>query len=209
MYEPQQFKIEDHETLIGVMRAHPLGVLVTAGAGGLMANPVPFIVVEEGERMLLRAHLARPNPQWRELEEGAAPLVIFQGEGHYISPSWYATKAETHKVVPTWNYVMVQVRGSARVDDSPEFLRPQIEALTAQHEGTRNAPWAMSDAPDAFIAAQMRGIVGIEIEIDDIKGKFKLSQNRNEADRAGVVAGLGQDGDPAALTMVQRMQSQP
>lgn len=209
MYEPPHFKIEDRETLFSVIRAHPLGMLITAGAGGLMANPVPFILVEEGGRTLLRAHLARPNAQWREIADGASTLVIFQAEGHYISPSWYDTKAETHKVVPTWNYVMVQVRGQARVDDSATFLRPQIEALTKAHEGSRARPWAVSDAPDAFITAQMRSIVGIEIAMDDVTGKFKLSQNRNTADRAGVIAGLQQDGDASALAMVQRMEAQP
>jgi len=208
MYQPPHFRVEDRAALLDVIRAHPLGLLVTSGESGLMANPIPFTLAGEGEAVRLRAHLARPNPQWRELADGAAPLVIFQGEGHYISPSWYATKAETHKVVPTWNYVMVQVRGKARVDESAEFLRPQIEALTAQHEGKRAAPWGVEDAPEAFIAAQMRGIVGIEIEIKEMIGKFKLSQNRNAADQAGVIAGLQADGDAEALAMAKRMEAQ-
>jgi transcriptional regulator len=191
MYEPSHFKVEDREALHGVMRAHPLGLLVTSGTGGLMANPIPFTLHDDaGPHGTLRAHLARPNPQWREIADGAEVLVVFQGVDHYITPGWYASKKEHGKVVPTWNYVTVQVRGPARVMDEAGFVRQQIDALTAQHEGQRPAPWAVNDAPDAFVAAQMRGIVGIEITISEMAGKFKLSQNRQEADKRGVFEGL-------------------
>lgn len=209
MYQPPHFRVEDRPALLDVIRAHPLGLLITSGENGLMANPIPFVLVGEGEVVRLRAHLARPNPQWRDMQGGAEALVVFQGPEHYISPSWYATKAETHRVVPTWNYVMVQVRGPAHVDESADFLRPQIKALTTQQETGRAQPWGVEDAPEAFIAAQMRGIVGIEIEIKEMIGKFKLSQNRNAADQAGVITGLQQDGDAAALAMAARMEAQP
>lgn len=201
MYEPAHFKVEDRAALFEVIRAHPLAQLVTAGPGGLMANPIPFVLAGEPGQEVLRAHLARPNPQWQELKAGAEPLVIFQSVEHYISPSWYATKAETHKVVPTWNYIVVQVRGRAKVNDSPEWLHGQIGRLTRQHEAKRAEPWSVNDAPEPFVEAQMRGIVGVEIEIREITGKFKLSQNRKVEDRQGVVEGLAGEGDAQAEAM--------
>lgn len=196
MYQPPHFRVEGRERLLGVIRAHPLADLVTAGPGGLMANPVPMLAVEEGGRLLLRAHLARANPQTREIAAGAPLLAIFRGVEGYVSPSWYATKAETHKVVPTWNYVVVQARGTARLDESPGWLHAQIGALTAAQEAGRPQPWAVGDAPEDFIAMQMRAIVGVEVEVTELTGKFKLSQNRPEADRAGVRAGLAATGRP-------------
>ncbi|PPD16629.1 MAG: transcriptional regulator [Methylobacterium sp.] len=201
MYEPAHFKVEDRAALFEVIRAHPLAQLVTAGPGGLMANPIPFVLAGEPGQEVLRAHLARPNPQWQELKAGAEPLVIFQSVEHYISPSWYATKAETHKVVPTWNYIVVQVRGRARVNDSRAWLHGQIDRLTRQHETKRAEPWSVNDAPEPFVEAQMRGIVGVEIEIREITGKFKLSQNRKVEDRQGVVEGLAGEGDAQAEAM--------
>jgi len=211
MYQPAHFKIEDREALLGVIRAHPLALLITSGPGGLMANPIPFLLRknESGED-ILAAHLARPNPQWQELEAlkleaGAEPLIVFQGVNHYISPNFYATKAETHKVVPTWNYVIVQVRGPAKVSHGAEALHPHITALTDTHEAMRAAPWQVSDAPESFIEGQMRGIVAIEITIRAIIGKFKLSQNRKAEDQAGVIKGLEAEGDAAALGMAAMM----
>ncbi len=150
---------------------------------------------------VLQAHVARANPQWRDLAVINEALVVFQGVDHYVSPSWYATKQETHKVVPTWNYVMVQARGPVRVIEDDAWLERQIAALTARQEAAREAPWAVSDAPADFIALQRKAIVGIEIEIADIRGKWKTSQNRNAADRAGVVEGLEALGDEEALAM--------
>ena len=149
----------------------------------------------------LQAHVARANPQWRDLAVSKEALVVFQGVEHYVSPSWYATKQETHKVVPTWNYVMVQARGPVRVIEDDSWLERQIAALTGEQESSRPAPWAVEDAPADFIALQRKAIVGIEIEIADIRGKWKASQNRNAADRAGVVEGLEALGDEEALAM--------
>ncbi|RFB80071.1 FMN-binding negative transcriptional regulator [Methylovirgula sp. 4M-Z18] len=191
MYEPRLFKIEDRETCFDVIRAHPLGLLITAGAGGLMANFVPFILAKnDAGQDVLRAHVARPNPQWRELGPGVPTLVVFQGAQTYITPSWYETKRETGKVVPTWNYATVQVSGASRAIDEPDYIRAQITALTKQMEAPRAAPWAVTDAPADFVDAQIRAIVGLEIVIESVHGKFKASQNRNEADQRGVVEGL-------------------
>jgi len=202
MYEPSHFKVEDREALFGVIRANPLATLVTAGADGLFANPVPFVLhAELGEQGVLRAHLARPNPQWRAIAAGAETLVIFTGVERYVSPAWYASKKEHGKVVPTWNYVTVQARGKAVAIEDPAWLRAQLESLTRQQEAPRTEPWAVTDAPEPFIAAQARGIVGIEIEIAAIAGKFKLSQNRQEADRLGVLNGLSADPESESQAM--------
>ncbi len=197
MYIPPAFREDRIETLHAFIRQHPLGLLATAGEGGLAATPLPFLVYAgEGERGTLRAHMARANPHWRELQGGAECLVVFMGPQGYITPSWYPTKQETQKVVPTWNYVCVQAWGRPRIVEDAAWLRRQIDDLTRARENARPAPWAVSDAPEEFIAAQMQAIVGIEIPIGRIEGKWKLSQNRPAADRAGVVAGLRSAEDP-------------
>ena len=193
MYEPEAFRVTERATLLEVIAARPLGLVVSTGPEGPFADAIPFIARETAGRLVLLAHVARANPLWRRLRERPDTLVVFQAEDAYISPSWYASKAETHKVVPTWNYVMVQARGRAMVHEDPAWLRAQVGAVTTKAEAARPTPWAVEDAPDEFIAAQLRGIVGIEIEVTDLRGKFKLSQNRSTQDRAGVVAGLGED----------------
>ena len=199
MYQPPHFREDDLVTQHALIRAHPLGLLITAGAGGLIANALPFLLdADASPKGTLRVHMAKANGQWRELQAGAPALVVFQGAGSYITPSWYATKRETGKVVPTWNYAMVQVRGAATVCEDAEWLRAQVEALTAGHEGRRAASWAVTDAPDAYIAAQLKGIVGVEIEIAAIDGKWKVSQNRPQADIIEVVGGLSSEYDPHA-----------
>ena len=202
MYEPPLHREDDLTKQHALIRARPFGLLVSHGPQGLAANAIPFLIDSAASRLgTLRAHMARANPQWRDLRENPDALVVFQGTDHYVSPSWYATKRETHKVVPTWNYVMVQARGAAKVFEDDEWLSRQIEALTRAQEAARAESWAVSDAPADFIAAQRRAIVGIEIEIADIRGKWKTSQNRSAADRAGVVGGLEALGDEEALAM--------
>ncbi|NHF74016.1 FMN-binding negative transcriptional regulator [Paracoccus xiamenensis] len=188
MYCPPAFAESRPEVMSALIRAHPLGLLITIGAEGPMANPVPMQLTETGQ---LRAHLARANPQLADLETGTPVLVVFQGEQSYVSPEWYATKAETGKVVPTWNYLMVQVRGTPRLTADADWLRVQIDALTQQMEETRPEPWQVSDAPEKYINAQLRGIVGVEIDITDMRGKWKAGQNRGPADREGVARALG------------------
>jgi transcriptional regulator len=199
MYQPDHFREDRPEVQHELIRRHPLGLLVSCGPAGLIANPVPFLLAaSEGERGVLRCHLARANPQWRELMAAPQCLVVFQGPDHYVSPSWYATKKEHGKVVPTWNYATVHCSGRAVIKDDASWLAVQIDALTRLQEGRRAVPWAVADAPPPFIAAQLRGIVGIEIPIDRIEGKWKVSQNRTEADRQGVVSGLQSEGETAA-----------
>ncbi len=199
MYQPPHFREEDLATQHALIRAHPLALLVTATEEGPTANLLPFLLVERpGTRGLLQVHMARANGQWKEIAAGAPVLVVFQGADAYVTPSWYATKRETGKVVPTWNYAMVQVRGTARVIEDPEWLRAQIAALTGTHEAARPEPWQVTDAPEPYVAAQIRGIVGVEIDISEISGKWKVSQNRPVADFPTLVHGLTDSGDPHA-----------
>ena len=214
MYQPPHFREDRLEVLHALMRAHPLGLLVSGGPGGLMANPVPFLLhADMSERGTLHCHVSRANPHWRELQAVAECLVVFQGPQRYITPSWYETKRATGKVVPTWNYATVHAWGPPRVIEDTEWLRANVEALTRAHEGLRPAPWAVDDAPPDFVAAQLRGIVGIEIPIDRIEGKWKVSQNRTDADRAGVVAGLGDEDRKESAVMAalvaERMKKSP
>ncbi|HLW91216.1 MAG TPA: FMN-binding negative transcriptional regulator [Roseiarcus sp.] len=204
MYEPPLHRKESLEAQQALIRSQPLGLLISAGPAGLEANSIPFLLDAGASKLgTLRAHMARANNQWRSLKEAGEALVVFQGPDRYISPSWYAAKRETGKVVPTWNYVMVQARGRPRVIEDAEWLRAQIEELTRTHEGLRPAPWAVSDAPADFIAMQIKSIVGVEIEIARLSGKWKASQNRPAADRAGVIEGLIAEGEPMALDMAE------
>jgi transcriptional regulator len=205
MYQPIHFVESDLPTLHALIRAHPLGLLISVDLDDLHANPIPFLIdPSAGSLGTLRAHVARANPQWQHLQNGAKALVVFQGSDAYVTPSWYETKKEHGKVVPTWNYVCVQVRGTVKIMDDPAWLHSQLTALTAQHEGGRPDEWSIDDAPANFIDMQKRAIVGIEIDITDIAGKWKVSQNRGSADRAGVAAGLSHDGNDAMAALVAK-----
>src|SRR3954468_24224395 len=199
MYQPAHHREDRLEVQQELIRAFPLGTLVTSGPSGLVANHVPFLIDPAASKLgTLKAHLARANPQWRELDPAAEALVIFQGAESYITPSWYETKRETGKVVPTWNYAVVHAYGRIAVKDDEAWLRRHIAELTALNERDRAEPWAVTDAPETFVAAMARAIVGMEIEVARIEGKWKVSQNRPEADRRGVVAGLrAEDSEPA------------
>jgi transcriptional regulator len=206
MYQPPHFREDRLEVQHALIRAHPLGLLVTAGPGGLQANPIPLLVEADGSpHGKLRAHLARANPQLAELAAVEDCLVAFQGPQTYVSPSLYPTKHEHGKVVPTWNYITVHAWGRPRVIDDVAWIRRQVEDLTAHNERARPAPWLVSDAPEPFVAAQLKAIVGIEIPIARIEGKWKVSQNRPAVDRAGVAAGLrGGDAEAMAVAVAER-----
>lgn len=211
MYLPDVFREDDLQTLHAMIRAHPLATLITAGEGGLLANLVPFTLVEGGDNGILRAHIAKANDQVSALSSGAETLVVFQGPEAYITPSWYVSKQEHGRVVPTWNYAVVQVSGTPRVIDDPDWLRAQITNLTTLQEEKRSNPWHVSDAPEPFIASQMKAIIGIEIPISTIVGKWKVSQNRSDADRHGVEQGLRTEGvseDMAALVAERGAQTE-
>ncbi len=199
MYLPAHFAERRPEVLQQLMREHPFGLLVTQDADGVVANSMPF-VYDAGEGPgpgVLRTHVARANPVWREARTDTDALVVFEGPQTYISPAWYPSKAEHGKVVPTWNYVMVQARGRLRAIDDAAWLRAFVSRLTDMHERARvaDAPsaapaWAMNDAPADYLDTMLGAIVGIEIEVTALVGKWKVSQNRPAADREGVVQGL-------------------
>ncbi|MDE2365177.1 MAG: FMN-binding negative transcriptional regulator [Hyphomicrobiales bacterium] len=207
MYLPPHHRMDDAADQRALIAARPFGLLVTSGPGGLIANPAPFLLDEKtGPHGVLRAHLARANPQWREADGVREALVVFQDVDAYITPSWYETKRETGKVVPTWNYSAVHVYGKLRAIEDRDWLRKLVGDLTDAREAERKAPWKVSDAPDDYIDAMLRGIVGVEIEIARIEGKAKVSQNRTDADRKGVVAGLRAEGGVAALRMAHQVE---
>ena len=191
MYQPAHFREDRLEVQHQFIHSNPLGHLVTSGATGLIANPLPFFIVTAASPLgTLRGHLARANPQWQQLDGRQEALVIFQGVNCYITPSWYEAKQETGKVVPTWNYVAVHVYGKPRVIEDPDWIAAQVTELTRRQEAGRTEPWAVSDAPKSFIDAQIKAIVGIEIPIDRIEGKWKVSQNRPERDQKRVIEEL-------------------
>ena len=207
MYQPPHFVETRPDVLHALIRAHPLGLLVSNGTDGPIANPLPFLLdADAGPHGRLRAHLAKANPQWRSISKNTEMpvLVVFQGADSYVTPSWYETKRETGKVVPTWNYAVVQVRGRARIVDDKEWLAGQIAELTATHEAPRAEPWQVTDAPAPFIEAQIKGIIGLEIDITEISGKWKVSQNRPVADRVGVANGLEAGGSADEMAHLVR-----
>lgn len=202
MYQPPHFREDRLEVQHALIEARSLGMLITSGPEGIEANAIPFIIDRAASRLgTLRAHLAKANPQWRLFTGEAEALVVFQEVDRYVSPSWYPSKREHGKVVPTWNYAMVQVWGKPRLMATSQDLRDQLDALTHRHESARAHPWKVDDAPADFVAAQMKGIVGVEIEIERIEGKWKVSQNRQDPDRLGVADGLAREEGAAAAVM--------
>ena len=209
MYLPKHFEETRVEVLHGLVRAHPLGALVTLGADGLEANHIPFEIDSDPAPFgTLRGHVARANPVWRELSRGADALAIFQGAATYVSPSWYPTKQEGGKVVPTWNYAVVHARGKARLVE-PEALPALLARLTRKYEEGRPAPWRMQDLPADFTPKLLAAIVGFEIAVERLEGKFKLSQNRRPADLEGVIAALEREGQGALAALVREHADRP
>lgn len=199
MHCPSMFRETRLEPMHRLIADHPLATLITADDRGIEANLLPFTLHQGGEYGVLRAHLARNNGQLEALRAGAGTLVLFQGPQAYVSPSWYPSKAVHGKVVPTWNYVMVQVRGTPRVIEDEEWIKAQLESLTDHQEAGRDQPWKTTDSPDDFIRGQLKAIVGMEIPILQIEGKWKVSQNRSAADRAGVLDGMRAEGVCAGM----------
>jgi transcriptional regulator len=199
MYLPKYFNETRIEVLHALIRDYPFGTVVMQGAEGMVANHLPFELVGE---QLLHGHVARGNELAQA--DGAQVLVIFQAADGYISPNWYPSKHETGREVPTWNYAVVHVHGRLRVTDDKVWLRELLERLTDRHEATQSKPWRVSDAPEDHVEKMLKAIVGLELTIEHIEGKFKLNQNHPDANRAGVVKGLGErmgrrDAELAAL----------
>jgi transcriptional regulator len=197
MYQPHHFREDRIDVQHALIKAHPLGLLITSGRQGLMANPIPFLIDSTAsERGTLMGHLARASNQVADLDTASECLVVFQGPQGYVSPSAYAAKRETGKVVPTWNYATVHAWGRPTVITDHAWLRSQIAALTTAHEATRPKPWSVTDAPGAFVDAQIKGIVGLSIEITRTEGKWKVSQNRSLGDRERVAVEMRAAGEP-------------
>lgn len=199
-YMPPAFRVDDLPLLLDHISRTGLATFITAGADGPIVSHVPLVHEPSDDGMgRLIGHLARANPQWQSTDLSKPALAVFMGPDAYVSPSWYPSKAETGRVVPTWNYAVVHVRGPLTFFDDAEWLRAAVERLTHHHESRRTDPWQVSDAPERFVASQLKGIVGFEIAIASIEGKYKLSQNRAEPDREGVIAGLAREGDAGGI----------
>lgn len=202
MYLPSHFKEERPEILRRLIADHPLGALVTLGPEGITGNHIPFLHdAAPAPHGTLRGHVARANPAWRDFDKGVEALVIFQGPQTYVTPSWYVRKQQTGKVVPTWNYLVLHAYGALRAIDDAAWLRGFVERLTNRFESQRAEPWKVSDAPADFVEKQLTAIVGIEIALTRVFGKWKASQNQPAADREGVVRGLREQGDSDAAKM--------
>jgi len=195
MYLPEHFAERGVEPLQRILREFPLGTLVTHTGKGMDANHIPFeLDAQRGAFGTLQGHVARANPLWREVPNDAQVLVIFQGHDGYISPSWYPSKHETHRHVPTWNYEVVHAHGKLRIVDDEKFVRGVVARLTRRHEAAEPQPWKMGDAPADYLDQLLKMIVGIEVEITRLEGKRKLSQNRDARDREGAMRALRERG---------------
>ena len=202
MYLPAHFEESRVEILHNLMRAFPLATVVTLSADGLNANHIPFLLSQEpGPFGTLRGHIARSNPMFSDLVQDVETLAVFHGPDSYITPSWYATKQEHGKVVPTWNFAVVHAYGTLRVVDDAVWVRTLVEALTTQQEAPFSEPWSVSDAPHGFVDQRLGAIVGIEMVITKLIGKWKVSQNQPVENQIGVVQGLSALGDSGALEM--------
>jgi transcriptional regulator len=210
MYQPahRRFTVEDPAALLGALCARVPATLVTLSADGLRASTLPMLFDGDGgAHGTLRGHLARPNPQWRDIEPDAEALAIFDGPDAYVTPTWYEEKQLTGKVVPTWNYTTVQVHGLLTVHHEPEWLIAHVRRLVERHEAGRPVPWSVDDAPAGYIETHARAIVGLELHISRLEAKAKLSQNRSAADFDGVVAGLS-EGSAAEQAVADDMRAQ-
>ncbi len=205
MYVPHFNAVDDEAHVRAMVAAAGSAQLVTVGADGYpLATLLPIIWT--GGTVV--CHLAKANPHWREIADDSPALLVVSGPEAYISPSWYAAKAEHGRVVPTWNYSAVQLAGRARVHHDPQWLRRAVDELVGRHEAQRIDPWSTADAPDRYITGQLRAIVGVEITVERVTGKEKYSQNRSEADRRGVVDGLADEAAPGAVEIAAIMASQ-
>lgn len=203
MYIPTQFEQPDISVMHELIRAKPLATLVTLASTGINANHIPLHLSEDALPFgVLRGHVARSNPLWADLRSDVEVLAIFHGDDAYISPSWYATKQENHKVVPTWNYTVVHAYGNLRVIEDTSWIRSQLETLTKANEAQFSEPWMLSDAPKDFIDTLVKSVVGIEIIVTKLSGKWKVSQNQPLQNQLGVIQGLNANGQTESAALV-------
>jgi len=208
MYLPASFRQDDLGELHRQIRAMPFALLTSAGTDGVRASHLPLLLEpDEGELGTLYGHFARANPHWRELREGSEALAVFSGPDAYISPSWYPAKAEHGKVVPTWNYIAVHARGPVQLIEERDSLLRIVSRLSDRHEASRPQPWAVGDAPADYLDAMLRAIVGFALPIRQLKGKWKLGQNRSPADQDGVRQGLTASPEPRDQALAARMST--
>jgi transcriptional regulator len=192
MYIPRANQEDRIPVLHKLMEDQPFASLITMGSSGLFASHIPMVLEQNGAMGQLRGHISRANTQWRDYTSSVEALAIFSGPQHYITPNWYPEKQETGKVVPTWNYVVVHAYGYLKIIEDGEWLMAHLQKLTSIHEAESPVPWKINDAPADYIASQIKGIVGLEMDIERLEGKWKVSQNRSAEDRTGVVRGLSE-----------------
>ncbi|MFL6335730.1 MAG: FMN-binding negative transcriptional regulator [Pyrinomonadaceae bacterium] len=209
MYIPEHFEQPDPQVVRQLIAERPLGALVTMTSRGLDANHIPFIFHEKlGSPGLLHGHIARVNPLLTQVSRDVNAMVIFRGPDKFISPSWYPTKWETGKVVPTWNFAVVHMHGPLRFIDDTRWIRSHVEEMTNLHEASRPAPWKVTDAPADYIDQLLSALVGLELTVERVDAKWKASQNRSAEDRHGVVRGLMHEGTPAAVEMADLVRQE-
>jgi len=201
MYIPRANQEDRIPVLHKLMEDQPFASLITVGSSGLFASHIPMVLEQNGAMGCLKGHISRANTQWRDYSPSIEALAIFSGPQHYITPTWYPEKQETGKVVPTWNYVVVHAYGYLKVVEDGEWLMAHLTKLTNIHEAGSRVPWKVGDAPADYIASQTKGIVGLEMAIERLEGKWKVSQNRSEQDRCGVARGLAELNTPESLAM--------
>jgi transcriptional regulator len=202
MYIPRHNEEKRVSVMHALIVSQPLGTLVTLGASGLFASHIPMILEDDGSEFgVLKGHISRANTQWRDFVPTVDALAIFAGHQHYITPTWYPGTYEHGKEVPTWNYVVVHAYGPLKVIQDEQWLLTNVEKLTNIHEARSPVPWKVSDAPEDYIKSQLKGIVGLELPIHKLEGKWKVSQNRTEEERDGVVKGLAKLNTPESLAM--------
>jgi len=211
MYIPKFNEETRIPVLHALMRERPLASLITVGRSGLFASHLPIVLEARDDDHdtplgMLRCHVSRVNAQWKDFDPAVEALTIFSGAEHYISPNWYEEKQATGRVVPTWNYAVVHAYGHLKVIEDAEWLRAHVESLVGIHEAAFPKPWAVSDAPEEYVTAQLRGIVGFEMKIERLEGKWKVSQNRSETDRRGVVEGLDALETPESKSMARLVE---
>ena len=201
MYIPRAHNEERVTVLQKLIEDQPFASLITVGSSGLFASHIPMVLEQNGPMGQLRGHISRANTQWRDYNPSIEALAIFSGPQHYITPNWYLEKQDTGKVVPTWNYVVVHAYGYLNIIEDAEWLRTHLASLTSIHEAESPVPWKIGDAPEDYIAALLKGIVGLEMTIERLEGKWKVSQNRSDEDRNGVAKGLAELNTAESLAM--------